>query len=131
MNTPQFYEPEKFTRPFGKYAYFEDGSFKLNEDGTTILYRKTELITSYSGSDYWCHQFICELLNLYSGSSEYNYSLGTCQHRKELPRLWKDHKDSVIAWYNKQSSKCWFKMAEKMFDYMMTDLEHHADIFKD
>lgn len=38
---------------FGDFAYFEDGSFKLNEEGVKILHDESKLITSYSGVNYW------------------------------------------------------------------------------
>ena len=49
---------------FGDFAYFEDGSFKLNEEGIKILHDESKLITSYSGVNYWCNHFICELLDI-------------------------------------------------------------------
>lgn len=77
-----------YENPFGEYANFENGFFKLNDKGTKIIHDTSELICSHWGANQWCHHFICELLDLYSGSSEFNSSLGTCKHQKELPQCW-------------------------------------------
>lgn len=115
---------------FGDFAYFEDGSFKLNEEGIKILHDESKLITSYSGVHYWCNHFICELLDLYSGTSEYNYSLGTIQHQKEIAQGWNNNKDSIIQWFYTNSDKLWFQLAEKMFDIFMINIRDNANIFK-
>lgn len=115
---------------FGQFAYFEDGMFRLNKEGVKILHDESKLITSYSGADYWCNHFICELLDIYSGTSEYNYSLGTIQHQKEIAQGWNNNKDSIIQWFYTNSDKSWFKLAEKSFDSFMINIRDNADIFK-
>lgn len=129
--------PDDITSPkdtficlFGDFAYFEDGAFKLNEEGIKILHDESKLITSYSGVNYWCNHFICELLDLYSGTSEYNYSLGTIQHQKEIAQGWNNNKDSIIQWFYTNSDKLWFQLAEKMFDIFMINIRDNANIFK-
>lgn len=72
-----------YEKPFGEYATFKNRFFKLNDKGIKIINDTSELICSYSGANQWCHHFICELLDLYSGSSKFSYSLGTCNHQKE------------------------------------------------
>lgn len=126
MSTPE----QKFICLFGDFAYFEDGSFKLNAEGIKILHDESKLITSYSGVNYWCNHFICELLDLYSGTSEYNYSLGTIQHQKEIAQGWNNNKDSIIQWFYTNSDKTWFILAEKSFDSFMINIRDNADIFK-
>lgn len=131
VNSDDTVTPEpKFMCLFGDFAYFEDGSFKLNEEGIKILHDESKLITSYSGVNYWCNHFICELLDLYSGTSEYNYSLGTIQHQKEIAQGWNNNKDSIIQWFYTNSDKTWFILAEKSFDSFMINIRDNADIFK-
>ncbi len=48
-----------------EYANVENDFFKINNKGTKIIHDTLELICSYSGSNQWCHHFICELLDLY------------------------------------------------------------------
>lgn len=115
-----------YEKPFGEYAIFENGFFKLNDKGTKIIHDTSELICSYSGADQWCHHFICELLDLYSGSSEFNFSLGTCKHQKELPQCWNNNAKSVIKWFNKHSDRLWYKLAEKSFNDIMETIQANA-----
>ena len=53
----------------------EYGKFTLSKPAQEILYRKKQVICSYSGCVEWGHNFFCELLDLYSGNSQYNYAL--------------------------------------------------------
>ena len=103
---------DTFMGLFGDFAYFEDGSFKLNAEGAKILHDESKLITSYSGT------------------SEYNYSLGTIQHQKEIAQGWSNNKDSIIQWFYTNSDRLWFNLAEKSFDSFMINIRDNADIFK-
>ena len=119
-------ENETYEKSFGGYANFENGFFKLNDKGTKIIHDKSELICSYSGADQWCHHFICELLDLYSGSSEFNCSLGTYKHQKELPQCWNENAQYVIKWFDKHSDRLWYKLAEKSFNNVMETIQDNA-----
>ena len=119
-----------YEKPFGEYAIFENGFFKLNDKGTKIIHDTSELICSYSGANQWCHHFICELLDLYSGSSKFSYSLGTCNHQKEQPQCWNIITETVIKWFNKHSNSLWYKLAEKSFDDVMLTIQDNAKDLK-
>ena len=90
-----------------KYLYFDKdcGVFALTNEASEIIYRKKEIICSYSGADEWCNHFVCELIDLYSGCSRYNYALGTIVHETEIPEIWKYNKDSVCDWVEKSMLK--------------------------
>ena len=69
------------------------------------------------------------MLDLYSGSSEFNCSLGTYKHQKELPQCWNNNTETVIKWFNKHSNKLWYKLAEKSFnDFMLTIQDNAKDL---
>lgn len=93
-----------------KYLYFdcEDGAFRLTDEAQNILYREKEVICSYSGCDDWCNHFIHEMMNLYTGSSPYNYALGTCDHHNQFNDMWNSgHKVEVIDWVRRSVNKQW------------------------
>lgn len=107
-----------------KYVYFdkESGNFFLTSEAQNIIYREKNIICSYSGSNEWCNHFICEMLDLYSGASRYNYALGTTVHETEIPKIFKVNKESVIRWIDRIRDEEWgFKMF-KMFDNIIDDL---------
>jgi hypothetical protein len=112
-----------------KHCYFdtESGYFYLNNETSEVIYREKGIICSYSGANEWCNHFMCELIDLFSGSSQYNYALGTTIHEKEIPKIWKDNKQSVIDWINKSKAKDWFKAAAKMFDEVIDNLPNLND----
>ena len=66
------------------------------------------------------------MLDLYSGSSEFNYSLGTYKHQKELPECWNINTETVIKWFNKHSNSLWYKLAEKSFNDIMETIQANA-----
>jgi hypothetical protein len=115
-----------YEKPFGEYAIFKNGFFKLNDKGIKIIHDTSELICSHWGANQWCHHFICELLDLYSGVNEFNCSLGTYKHQKELPQCWNNNTETVIKWFNKHSNKLWYKLAEKSFDVVMLTIQYNA-----
>lgn len=107
-----------------KYLYFdtEYGRFYLTNEAQEIIYRQKEIICSYSGSNEWANHFACELIDLYTGASQYNYALGTIIHEKEIPEIWKTNKESVIGWVNKFKDQAWAKSAFSAFDMVIDTL---------
>ena len=107
-----------------KYLYFDKdcGVFALTNEASEIIYRKKDIICSYSGADEWCNHFVCELIDLYSGSSCYNYAWGTIVHETEIPKIWKDNKDSVCDWVKRSMGKEWGKRAFNMLITIIDDL---------
>ena len=112
----------------GKYVYFDDseeysaGRFCLTEEAQEIIYRQKEIICSYSGANEWCNHMFCQFIDVFSGASIYNYSLGTVNHEKEIPKIWKENKQSVIEWLLKAQSKEWFIKCCESFDFMFENL---------
>ena len=106
------------------YLYFdsENGRFYLTSEAQEIIYRKKGIICSYSGSNEWADHFACELIDLYSGSSKFNYSLGQIVHEIEIPIIWGKNKQSVIDWINKSKNENWGKACFKMFDMTIDTL---------
>lgn len=92
-----------------EYMYFdkECGKFFLTSEALEIIYRKKNVICSYSGANEWIHHFTCEMLDLYSGSSKYNYSLGQTVHENELPEIFKQNKAGVIEWIERIQGEEW------------------------
>lgn len=60
-----------------KYMYFDKnlGKFYLTSEAEEIIYKKKQIICSYSGANEWLNFFTLEMMNLYTGSSPYNYAL--------------------------------------------------------
>lgn len=111
----------------GKYVVYspEDGWFRLTFEASNIIYREKEIICSYSGSNEWCNHFFCQMIDLFSGSSPYNYALGTCDHEKTIPIILKENKDEedpIVNWINKQINKTWWKNMVDSFEYMFEHL---------
>jgi len=107
-----------------KYAYFdkENGYFYLTPEAQNIIYREKNIICSYSGSNEWCHHFICEMIDLYSGSSKYNYSFGSKVHETEIPKIFKTNKEYVNNWIDKIKDEDWGLKLFKMFDDIIDDI---------
>lgn len=105
-----------------KYLYFDKdtGRFSLTDEASEIIYRKKQIICSYSGADEWCNHFVCELLDLYSGLSVYNYALGTCKHEEEIPEVFNANKDGLFDWIERNMKREWGK---KAFDMMVTIID--------
>ena len=95
-----------------KYVFFdiECGRFCLTLEASELIYRERELICSYSGANDWVHHFTCEMLDFCSGSSIYNYALGTYKHEEELLRLYKiNNKEVVIDFVKRTIEEPWGK----------------------
>jgi len=106
------------------YMYFdtEYGYFRLTNEALEIIYRKKGIICSYSGANEWIHHFTCEMIDLYSGSSKYNYSLGTTVHETELPKIFIANKDAVISWVEKSLEKEWGQHLYTMIKNIIDDV---------
>ena len=101
----------------------EYGRFKLTNEASEILYRKKQVICSYSGCDDWCHNFFCELIDLYSGSSQYNYSLGSVVHKVQIDKMYAaGHKEEVINWIKRHKDDRWFVKAATMLANIIEDV---------
>lgn len=107
-----------------KYLYFDKtyGKFFLTNEATQIVYEQKEIICSYRGVNEWCNHFVCELIDLYSGSSKYNYAIGTIVHETEIPEAFKTNKDSVCNWIEKFMKKECGKRAFNMLVAIIDDL---------
>jgi hypothetical protein len=105
-----------------KYVYFDTGSgyFYLTSDANEMIYRKKNLICSYSGANEWVHHFVCEMLDFCSGSSPYNYALGSYKHETKFPEAFKTNKDQVIAFVKRTVEEPWSK---KMYKFIETIIE--------
>jgi len=108
-----------------KHMYFdtEYGRFYLTSEASEIIYRQKELICSYSGANEWIHHFTCEMLDLCSGASIYNYALGTLRHEEELPKIFKSNKESVINFINKTTQEPWGKKMYKIIEMIIDEVE--------
>jgi len=101
----------------------DHGWFELSSKAQEILYRQKQVICSYSGCVEWGHKFFCELLDLYSGDSQYNYALGTVVHKDQIEKLYKDGKeDGVIDWIERHKGDYWFSKAAAMLVEIINDV---------
>ena len=107
-----------------KYLYFDkdSGRFTLTSEAREIIYRQKHVICSYSGTDEWCNHFVCELIDLYSGSSIYNYAIGCCKHEKEIPEIFATNREGLCEWIEKIIKKEWGKKLFDMFVAIIDDL---------
>ena len=107
-----------------KYAYFdkENGCFYLTPEAQNIIYREKNIICSYSGSNEWCHHFICELIDLYSGSSKYNYSLGSTVHETYIKQHFNNDKEYISNWVDRIKYEDWGLRLFKIFDSIIDDI---------
>ena len=106
----------------GKYINFNRGSFWLNREASEVIYHQKEIICSYSGASEWCNAFFCSLIDLYSGSSPYNYALGTTDHFKRIPEYWISNPQGVADWVIKSIEKEWFKKCVEAFEFVFDNL---------
>jgi hypothetical protein len=108
-----------------KHMYFdkENGRFYLISEASELIYREKGLICSYSGANEWIHHFTCEMLDLCSGASIYNYALGTIRHEEEITNIFKTNKDAVIDFVNKTTQEAWgkkmYELIEKIIDEVL------------
>lgn len=119
-----------FTTPFGSYANYEEGSFRLKSEGSAILLN-SNLITSVSGADEWAHHHICELIDLYSGQSEFNHCFDSIHTQLDLGHYWYKHPDAVVRWFSKVQNKQWYKLAEESFDSLLRLIANNSDKLSD
>jgi len=112
----------------GKYVHYSigDGLFCLEGSALEEIYRNKEIICSYSGANEWCNHFFCQMIDLFSGSSPYNYALGTCDHEKEIPMILANNKDKdahpIVDWITKQENKDWWKKMVDSFEFLFDNL---------
>lgn len=116
---------DKNTIEINKHMYFDTtyGRFYLTNEASEIIYRKKNLICSYSGANEWLHHFTCEMLDFCSGGSIYNYALGTCKHEKELPELFKTNKEGIIEWIKGTTEKPWGKKMYELIERIIDEAE--------
>ena len=109
-----------------KYCQFniDNGKFYLSNEAQEIIYRQKNVICSYSGSNDWCNHFMCESIDLFSGSNQYNYALGSTVHEKRIEELYKDkaNKQSIIDWVKDFTKNEWSIAMLKMFDDIIDNL---------
>lgn len=111
--------------PINEYLYFDTicGKFCCTELTQSILYSQKQIICSYSGCQDWCHDFFCQLLDLYSGSSKYNYALGTVVHKLQLEESYKaGHSEEVINWVKRNKDERRFDSAAAALAYIIKDV---------
>ena len=95
--------------------------FELSKEAQELLYRKKQVICSYSGCTEWGHDFFCQLLDLYSGMSIYNYSLGCFKHKDEFERG-QSHPEEVRGWIDRHKNDTWFLKAAEMLRKIIDDV---------
>lgn len=106
------------------YIVFDNEScwFCLSDFGMKILYDKN-IISSYSGANEWCHHFFCELLDLFSGCSIYNYALGCYEHEKMIAQLCQEgHATEVANWVERHKNDDWFVRAVESMTAVIDNL---------
>lgn len=108
-----------------KYVYFdtEYGKFFLTSEASNIIYRQKNLICSYSGSNEWIHHFTCEMLDFCSGSSIYNYALGTIRHEEDMPKIFKENKEAVINFIERSIKEPWSMKMYKFIENLIDEAE--------
>lgn len=108
-----------------KHMYFdtESGRFYLTSEALGIIYRQKNLICSYSGANEWIHHFTCEMLDFCSGSSIYNYALGTIKHEERMPEIFAINKESVIDFINRSLQESWSKKMYKLIENIIDEVE--------
>lgn len=108
-----------------KHVYYDTDShwFYLTPEAQNFIYREKNVICSYSGSNEWCNHFVCQMVDLYSGSSIYNYALGTTDHEKRIPELIKDgYSENVINFIRRIPNEEWGIAMGKAIDYVIDNL---------
>ncbi|MEG1725966.1 MAG: hypothetical protein RR313_11280 [Anaerovoracaceae bacterium] len=107
-----------------KYCYFdkEMGKFYLTNEASNIIYRKKNIICSYSGINDWANHFVCEMIDLYSGRSKYNYALGTVVHENGITELRRTDDKSLFEWVLSLTERDWSIAMFKAFDNIIDTL---------
>jgi hypothetical protein len=105
------------------YFDTESGRFFLTSETLEIVYRQKNLICSYSGANEWIHHFVCEMLDFCSGSSIYNYALGTIKHEEEISKIFKINKEAVIEFINKTIEESWSIKMYKLIENIIDEVE--------
>lgn len=107
-----------------KYMYFDKttGKFRLTSEGSDTIYHKKNLICSYSGADDWIHSFTLEMMNFYTGSSPYNYTLNSCNHHEAFPRIFKENPEDTCEWVEESLTKDWGIHMYKMIEVIIDDV---------
>ncbi len=101
----------------------DSGWFALSNIAQEILYRQKQVICSYSGCIEWGHKFFCELLDLYSGNSQYNYALGTVVHADQIEKMYQNgHSEEVTNWVKKHKNDLWFSKAAAILAKIIEDV---------
>jgi hypothetical protein len=101
----------------------EVGMFQATKKTSEILYHEKGIICSYSGIRSWSHHLFCQLLDLYSGRSEFNYSFGTVKFDRDIAAVYaKGYSDKVIEWVEKTKGEYWFTKAAAMFASIVDDV---------
>lgn len=107
-----------------KYVYFDKftGKFFLSAEAAEIVYRRKNIICSYSGCDDWINFFTLEMMNIYTGSSPYNFALGTCDHHEMVPEFFKLSPYKLCEWVEESTKKEWGIRMYKMIEHIIDDL---------
>ena len=94
--------------------------FELSSEAQELLYRKKQVICSYSGCIEWGHDFFCQLLDFYSGMSIYNHTIGCFKHKEEFEQGQSCPKE-VSIWIKKHKNDEWFVKAANMMESIIND----------
>ena len=97
--------------------------FYLTQEASEIIYREKGIIESYSGSNEWANHFVCEMLDLYTGSTPFSYCIDSFEHEKQIQKLAKENeKDRVIEVINNYIVKFsdMFKAIDRIIDELPT-----------
>ena len=107
-----------------KYMYFDKnlGKFCLTSEAEEIIYKEKQIICSYSGANEWLNFFTLEMMNLYTGSSPYNYALNACDHHEAFPRIFAENKEYLNKWVEKSLTEEWGMKMYQMIENIIDDL---------
>ena len=107
-----------------KYITFNKMNFKfeLTEKGKDIILKEKKIITDAKGIDDWIHHFVCEMINLCSGKSPFNYTLDSIDHEKMLSEFFYIN-ETIISYIEPTENKQWLKKMYKIIDYIIDEIE--------
>jgi len=63
------------------------------------------------------------MLDFCSGSSIYNYALGTVRHEKEIPVFAKENNSELIKWINDVKESAWGKLCFRFVETIIEESE--------